>query len=588
MKFLLRSPLKPHHYHRQSRRSFGDATIKRVRDRGLEHAVEKERSLKPMLNIKNLIKSEPSKSVPISLISQNKEALGLWTRPIDFIRSLDGEELSIFQTENYRKQAADRLLKLLMLSRINKIPLTIVDRLKWDLGLPQDYVETLVPEFPDYFQVTSAEDHFSGSRGMRVLELVCWSNELAISVMEKKAMAGQGGFEKGMAIAFPLHFSRGFEMDKKMKKWVDEWQKLVYTSPYENASHLPPKSDESDKWAVGLLHELLHLFVPKKTDKENILCLGEYMGLRSRFKRALVNHPGIFYLSTKTGMHTVLLKEAYKRDLLIEKHPLMEMRYQYIHLMNTVKEDNKPINAPGTSPKKEQKNASDASGEKSEQVEDAESGEEYEGELHSDVEEASDEDYDDEDEDDEIETHRDAHQNVAANRRTTRKVNFDARGPLRNPVQERSGGRLPGAREGQGYPGAREGQRYPGAREAQRYPGAREGQRHPGAREGQRHPGAREGQRHPGTREGQRYPGAREGQRYPGTREGQRYPGAREGQRYPGAREGQRYPGTREGLRSGKRAEMYNGNKVHRQSSEKSNFPRSRGRSLTDKRASFQ
>ena len=439
-----------------------------------------------------------------------------------------------------------------MLSRINKIPLTIVDRLKWDLGLPQDYVETLVPEFPDYFQVTSAEDRFSGSRGMRVLELVCWSNELAISVMEKKAMAGQGGFEKGMAIAFPLHFSRGFEMDKKIKKWVDEWQKLVYISPYENASHLPPKSDESDKWAVGLLHELFHLFVPKKTDKENILCLGEYMGLRSRFKRALVNHPGIFYLSTKTGMHTMLLKEAYKRDLLIEKHPLMEMRYQYIHLMNTAKEDNKPINAPGTSPKKEQKNASDASGEKSEQVEDAESGEEYEGELHSDVEEASDDDYDDDDEDDEIETHRDAHQNVASNRRTTRKVNFDARGPLRNPVQERSGGRLPGAREGQGYPGAREGQRYPGARE------------------------------------GQRHPGAREGQRYPGTREGQRYPGAREGQRYPGAREGQRYPGTREGLRSGKRAEMYNGNKVRGRSSEKSNFPRSRGRSLTDKRASFQ
>ncbi|RVW25413.1 hypothetical protein CK203_108419 [Vitis vinifera] len=161
---------------------------------------------------------------------------------------------------------------------------------------------------------------------MRVLELECWSNELAISVMEKKAMVGEGGFEKGMAIAFPLHFSRGFEMDKKIKKWVDEWQKLVYISPYENPSHLPPKSDESNKWVVGLLHELFHLFVPKKTDKENILCWGVY---RSS------------------------VEEAYKRGLLIEKHPLMEMRYQYIHLMNTVKEDNKPINAPGTSPKKE-------------------------------------------------------------------------------------------------------------------------------------------------------------------------------------------------------------------------------------------
>ncbi|CBI38583.3 unnamed protein product, partial [Vitis vinifera] len=157
--------------------------------------------------------------------------------------SLNGEELSIFQTENYRKQAADWLLKLLMLSRINKIPLTIVDRFKWDLS--------------------GSSSRLCGNVGFEVFGLF-------------STMVGEGGFEKGMAIAFPLHFSRGFEMDKKIKKWVDEWQKLVYISPYENASHLPPKSDESNKWAVGLLHELFHLFVPKKTDKENILCWGVY------------------------------------------------------------------------------------------------------------------------------------------------------------------------------------------------------------------------------------------------------------------------------------------------------------------------
>ncbi|KAK9270776.1 hypothetical protein L1049_026359 [Liquidambar formosana] len=146
------------------------------------------------------------------------------------------------------------------------------------------------------------------------------------------------GYMKGMPIAFPLQYSRGFEMDKKFKKWVDEWQKLPYISPYENASHLSPKSDESDKWAVAVLHELLHILVPKKTERDNILWLGEYLGLRSRFKRALLYHPGIFYLSSKIGTHTVVLKEAYKRDLLVGKHQLMGMRYQYIHLMNTVKE----------------------------------------------------------------------------------------------------------------------------------------------------------------------------------------------------------------------------------------------------------
>ncbi|KAL4588013.1 hypothetical protein LXL04_000891 [Taraxacum kok-saghyz] len=56
-----------------------------------------------------------------------------------------------------------------MIARINKIPLSVIDRLKWDLGLPNDYTQTIVPQFPDYFQVDSSGDE---------LELVCWSDYL--------------------------------------------------------------------------------------------------------------------------------------------------------------------------------------------------------------------------------------------------------------------------------------------------------------------------------------------------------------------------------------------------------------------------
>ena len=93
--------------------------------------------------------------------------------------------------------------------------------------------------------------------------------------------------EKKGSIAFPMQFSRGFEMDKKSKKWEDEWQKLPYISPYEDASHLLPNSDESDKWTVAVLHELRHILVPKKTERDNLLLLGEYLGLRLRFKREI-------------------------------------------------------------------------------------------------------------------------------------------------------------------------------------------------------------------------------------------------------------------------------------------------------------
>ncbi|XP_071925601.1 protein WHAT'S THIS FACTOR 9, mitochondrial-like [Coffea arabica] len=400
MHFLLRRLRHSDHNHHQLQlRCLYDAaaSVKCVRDRGLDHAVDRERNLKPVLNLKNLIKSEPSKSLPLSLISQSRDSLKIPIRPIEFIRKFpsifeeflpggigiqphvkltpevlnyDKEEEIIYQSVNYRQDVANRLLKLLMIRRINSIPLSIIDGLRWELGLPQDYVKTVVPEFPDYFRVI---DDANGE----FLELVCWSNELAVSALEK-------GKEP---IEFTFKYSNGFEMDKKYKKWVDEWRKLPYISPYENALHLAPKSDDSDKWAVAVLHEILNLFLGSKGERESVLSLGEWLGLRSRFKRALLQHPGIFYVSSKIGTHTVVLKEAYKRGMLIKKVPLMDMRYKYVQLMNLVKEDKRSKSV-------EQKKSRDLKGDQGEEaLEDDKSGEEEDEEMHDLSDEESDDEY---------------------------------------------------------------------------------------------------------------------------------------------------------------------------------------------------
>ncbi|KAG7940798.1 hypothetical protein I3843_16G004600 [Carya illinoinensis] len=478
MQFIFRSlPERFSLSHFDRRRTFVDTPFKWARDRGLDHVVEREKNLRPLLNLKNFIKSEPSKSVPVSIITQNRDSLQIPVRSIDFIRkypsvfeeflpggigihphirltpevlNLDAEEQLVYQSETYKKQAADRVLKLLMISRANKIPLSIVERLKWDLGLPRDYEKTIFPEFPDYFQIVGDRDSSKGSEDRRVLELVCWSNELATSAMEKMATKGKSDYEKGMAIAFPLQFSRGFEMDKKLKKWEDEWQKLPYISPYENASHLLPKSDESDKWAVAVLHELLHILVSKKTEQDNILHLGEYLGLRSRFKRALHHHPGIFYLSSKIGTYTVVLKEGYKRGLLVENHPLMIMRNRYIHLMNTVKEDSKQISIPAGNSRKKKQTGRDEKGKEEEENEDK-SGEEDEQELDdssdAEVEDASEHEYDNDDrqEEDENESRRGFQKHVVDNRgKKGRKTILGEKGPWRKSESKRAVGKQPG------------------------------------------------------------------------------------------------------------------------------------------------
>ncbi|GER25279.1 ubiquitin carboxyl-terminal hydrolase family protein [Striga asiatica] len=420
------------------------SSLKCPRDRGLDHAVERERHLKPLLNLKNLILSEPSKSIPLSLITESRETLGIPFRPIEFIRkypsifqefhpgslniqphiklapeiiSLNSEENLIYQRVDYKQEVARRLLKLLMIGRINKIPILLLERLKWELGLPPDYQKDVIPEFPDYFRVVNEK---SLGESEKILELVCWTEEFAVSEMEKKGA-------KGGKTQFFLQYSTGFEMDKKYKKWVEEWQKLPYISPYENAMHLAAKTDESDKWAVSVLHELLNIFVGKKVERNSLLFLGEYLGMRSRFKLAFLQHPGIFYLSSKTGTRTVVLREGYKRGALIERHPLMDMRFKYVQLMNVVT-DNEKAKSP------EKRNDEDKKGSEGKEMDLEGSGED-----NVEMSESFDEDEDDSDDEfegwrvrgqfkrrDEIVEERDSRRNVSRrfNRRTVEKGNY--------------------------------------------------------------------------------------------------------------------------------------------------------------------
>ncbi|KAJ9158978.1 hypothetical protein P3X46_024514 [Hevea brasiliensis] len=359
-------PLQLHHH-----RTFIAAKVKWVRDPYLDKAVSKEKDLKQAISVKNQILSSPSKSLPLSSISVLKPLLNLPTTAVKFFQkyptlftqfqpsaslplhvkltpqalSIHKEEQEIHNSPNHRDDAVKRLAKLLMLTRATRLPLHIIDRLKFDLGLPHNYITALLSDYPEYFQVCEAQDCFSDKETLH-LELVSWRDELAVSEMEKRVAHGDmTNVKKGERIGFSLSYPNGFDLKKKVKDWVFEWQGLPYISPYENAFHLNPNGDQAEKWVVAVLHELLWLLVSKKTEKENVLILGDYLGFGNRFKKALVHHPGIFYVSNKIRTQTVMLREAYRKDFLVIKHPLMGMRFRYIHLMNKAIE--KPRKAAG-------------------------------------------------------------------------------------------------------------------------------------------------------------------------------------------------------------------------------------------------
>ncbi|XP_038906250.1 protein WHAT'S THIS FACTOR 9, mitochondrial [Benincasa hispida] len=351
----------PHRF--SQTRAFVDAKVKWVRDPYLDFAVQREKNLRQVISLKNIIVSSPLKFLPLSNVSLLKQNLKIPTTTISkffelypsvFIQFqpsvgfhphvkltsqallLHKEESTIHISQPHRDDVVKRLAKLLMLTGAGKLPLYIIERLQWDLGLPYRFIPTLLADYPEYFQVCSVRDYLTGEQTL-ALELLSWRKDLSVSELKRReCLEGNLGSRNRSHIAFRMSFPRGFDLQKKVMNWVEEWQRLPYISPYENAFHLAPNSDQAEKWAVAVLHELLYLMISKKTEKENIFCLGEYLGFGSRFKKALVHHPGIFYVSNKIRTQTVVLREAYKKDFLIEKHPLMGTRHQYLHLMNKV------------------------------------------------------------------------------------------------------------------------------------------------------------------------------------------------------------------------------------------------------------
>jgi hypothetical protein len=132
-----------------------------------------------------------------------------------------------------------------------------------------------------------------------------------------------------------MSFPRGYGAQKKVKAWMDEFQKLPYISPYDDPSNIDPESDLMEKRAVAVLHELLSLTIHKKTKRNYLRSMRAELNIPHKFTRLFTRYPGIFYLSLKCKTTTVILKEGYRRGKLVDPHPLTRLRDKFYHVMRT-------------------------------------------------------------------------------------------------------------------------------------------------------------------------------------------------------------------------------------------------------------
>lgn len=331
--------------------------LKWAKDRALDGVVAGERDVRAACILVSMISSTRQCRLPIYHLSRRRGQLGL---PHDlklstFVRrypsvfhesyvfdsggtrvpcfglasealELHGEELNVF--EENQMDIINRLRKLLMLTREWTLPLQTIDQLKWDLGLPYDYHTSWIPYHPELFSLTNLPDDRVG------LKLLSWDGELAVSELEKNAALQQNEEDmKNGCLAFPIGFTRGFGLKRKCMEWLKEWQRLPYTSPYTDASHLDPRTDVSEKRIVGVFHELLHLTIQKKTERKNVSNLRMPLALPQKFTKVFERHPGIFYLSKKNDTQTVVLREAYDSQKLLQRHPLVEIRERFASML---------------------------------------------------------------------------------------------------------------------------------------------------------------------------------------------------------------------------------------------------------------
>ncbi|PKA63506.1 hypothetical protein AXF42_Ash005401 [Apostasia shenzhenica] len=221
--------------------------------------------------------------------------------------------------ESQEPSMALRLAKLLMLSRDRRLNLVKLNELKRGLGLPDDYVVRILAKYPQLFCLTNR----FGRRNSLEVELARWDPELALSKVEREAL--ERGEEPGFLCSLPPTWV------KTRVKFEEFNNGSPYISPY--VEDWSDEWVESEKRAVGVIHEILSLMLWKKA---SILKLEHFrweFGLPQRLNQLLLQHPCIFYVSNRYKIYTVVLREGYRGSELVEKDPLVVVKNKFGELM---------------------------------------------------------------------------------------------------------------------------------------------------------------------------------------------------------------------------------------------------------------
>ncbi|KAI7745564.1 hypothetical protein M8C21_001837 [Ambrosia artemisiifolia] len=335
----------------------------RVRDHGYDNYMEIEKKIRKVIKVQELILSQPNSMVSSACLDNLSRRLGfkqfeagrfvlkfphifdVFEHPVQrilYCRLTRKANMQI-QQENEAVMAqiddsVTRLRKLLMLSNTRCLGLEHVRIARREFGFPEDFEFSVILKHPQFFRLFEDKEGKS-----KYIELVENDPELGVCAIEKvreNEYREKGGDAENIRFSFVINFPPGFKTGKYYKIAIWKWQRLPYWSPYEDVSGYDMRSLEAqkrvEKRAVAMIHEILCLTVEKKISLERIAHFRITMNLPKKLKDFLLQHQGIFYISTRGNygkLHTIFLREAYNRGELIEPNELYLARRQLAKLI---------------------------------------------------------------------------------------------------------------------------------------------------------------------------------------------------------------------------------------------------------------
>lgn len=361
VKFVIKHPLC-HSMPVRSKMTSSQYVAARARDPTFEKLMDNYKNLLKVIAIQDLILANPkNQSVSVDFLSRLSQKLHLNRGATSFLRKcphifhifyeptksqafcrLTDAALEISHQEARAINASmpvvvDRMVRILSMSASKTVPLRAIFKVWRELGLPDDFEDSIISQNSHLFQLCDAHEpnthllklvvelpnnHFTAAvENWRVVE--CCKEDCSVDRTE-------------IQFSFKHAYPPGMRLSKNYKAKVKKWQSLPYVGPYEMMEE--KKTSKAgmmalEKRAVSIVHEFLSLTVEKMVEVEKISQFRKWFGIEFNIRDLFLDHPGIFYLSTKGKRHTVFLREAYERGCLIEPNPVYDARRRLLDLV---------------------------------------------------------------------------------------------------------------------------------------------------------------------------------------------------------------------------------------------------------------